>query len=134
MNQECQRLLTDLFNSFCHFKKRAKTRKVWFQGENFIAFSLGPVGAIGVNFDPFIMPDEEGFEQVPNPRFIVWETMPESHDLETTIVSEIKVTQPFNTEEICVKKGKSTFPKDMRLFLSIIETAEYFWGKRLVRM
>ena len=137
MNQQCQQLLADLFNSFCTFKKKAKAKKVWFQGENFVAFSLGPVGAIGVNFDPFIMPDEEGFEQNlnPHPRFLIWETMPEVHDLITPVVSEIKVGRPrfIDKEEIYVKKGESTFP-EMRLFLYVIETAEFLLGKQLVRV
>jgi len=128
----CQQVLTNVFNEFCSRKNRAKIKQVEFRGEVYNVFSFGQLCAMGANFD--LDPDPETNEPVshPYPRLIVWEIMPEKHDLRTPVVFEVSVQRRgTENESIFVRRGKSSF-SNMSLFSRIIEMTEALAGDRLV--
>jgi hypothetical protein len=100
-----------------------KIREVVSQGEAYFVYPLGQLGAIGLNFDPRLHGEE--MEVIPNPKFAVWETMPERHDLTTKLIFTIFIDRSLSIEQaFFFKEGTSSFPKDMCLFSHIRDNAK----------
>lgn len=134
MNQQA---LTSAFLSFCPMKNKRKVKSIIFEGEIFFAFSMGQIGAMGVNFDPYIASDSDQFKPCDKPRLLIWETMPETEtrNLRLERILEIAVGQPIpgRPNMMFVKTAKSVFA-EMNQFTRVIDATEEFAGRKLVRV
>ena len=131
-----QQVLTNTFLSLCSPKNRSKVKQITFEGDRFFAISMGQIGAFGVNFDPFISPESENYEERKNPCLMVWEMMPDTTGRNLTLPKLMKITVGLSKDErpeICVSKEQSVFA-EMHQFTRIVDEAKASLKGQLVRV